>query len=175
MRNKQFNWMILICMAFLSTVVIARQDKPLTNQDVIKMLKAGLPENTIVLAIQKSSNKFDTSPDALIALKEAGATQKVLNAILQAQPSTTVVTAQQDKNTRAGVLRLGAYTANAMQTTSYGDMKTDSEVEIKIIIDSVDSDGNVKGEFIHSTLGKEGKEGLTGKVILERFSHQFSL
>jgi hypothetical protein len=90
MRSKKFNTLILVYVVLLSTVVVAQQDKrSLTNQDVIKMVKAGLPENTIVLAIQKGPNQFDTSPDALIALKEAGATQKVLDAILQAQSPPT--------------------------------------------------------------------------------------
>ncbi len=90
MNKKRLNWLILACVLLLSIPAVAYQDKkPLINEDVIKMTKAGLPESTIVLTIQKSSNKFDTSPDALIALKEAGVTQKVLDAILQ-MSSTTV-------------------------------------------------------------------------------------
>jgi hypothetical protein len=46
------------------------------------MLKAGLPESTIVLAIQNSSNDFDKSAQALIALKSAGGTQRIMDAML---------------------------------------------------------------------------------------------
>jgi hypothetical protein len=80
---------------------------------------------------------------------------------------TDLVAAQQDKNTKSGELRVGAYIANVAQTTWIGDAEFHNDVEIKIKIDSVDGDGNVKGEFFHSTLGKGGKGGLTGKVELD--------
>lgn len=60
------------------------EKKPLTNDDVISMVKAGLPESTIVLAIQHSSTAFDTSPQALISLQGAGVPQAILNAMLTA-------------------------------------------------------------------------------------------
>ena len=59
----------------------AAQPKPLVNADIVKMVKAGLAENTIVLAIQNKPSAFDTSPEELIRLKEQGVSQVVLNAI----------------------------------------------------------------------------------------------
>ena len=44
----------------------------ITNSDVISMTKAGIGEQTIILAIQRGPVKFDTSPQALIALKTGG-------------------------------------------------------------------------------------------------------
>jgi len=57
----------------------------MANADVVEMVKAGLPENTIVLAIQQSESNFDTSTKALIDLKKQGVSQKVLEAMLQPQ------------------------------------------------------------------------------------------
>ncbi len=54
----------------------------ITNSDVISMTKAGIGEQTIVLAVQRGPDQFDTSPQALIALKAAGVSDQVLNAIL---------------------------------------------------------------------------------------------
>jgi hypothetical protein len=54
----------------------------ITNSDVISMTKAGIGEQTIILAIQRGPDKFDTSPQALIALKRAGVSDQVLNAVL---------------------------------------------------------------------------------------------
>ena len=54
----------------------------ITNSDVISMTKAGIGEQTIILAIQRGPVKFDTSPLALIALQQAGVPDRVLNAIL---------------------------------------------------------------------------------------------
>lgn len=62
-------------------------------------------------------------------------------------------------------LRVGSYIAGVTQSTWFADKEFREYVDIKIKIDSVDSDGNVKGEFIHSALGKGGKGILTGKVI----------
>jgi len=53
----------------------AAQPKPLVNADIVKMVKAGLAENTIVLAIQNKPSAFDTSPEELIRLKEQGVSQ----------------------------------------------------------------------------------------------------
>jgi hypothetical protein len=60
------------------------EKKPLTNDDVISMVKAGLAKNTIILAIQHSSTAFDTSPQALISLHTQGVPQAVLDAMLTA-------------------------------------------------------------------------------------------
>jgi hypothetical protein len=69
------------------------------------------------------------------------------------------------QNTTYKELRVGAYFASVTQSIWMGDVETRSDVDIKIKIDSVDSDGNVKGEFLHSELGRGGKGGLTGKVV----------
>ena len=62
----------------------AAQPKPLVNADVVKMVKAGLDEDTIVLAIQNKPSAFETSPEQLISLKGQGVTQAVLKAMLNA-------------------------------------------------------------------------------------------
>jgi hypothetical protein len=72
--------------------------RPLTNADVVSMVKAGLDESTIVLAIQRGRTDFDTSPEALVSLKHEGATQKILDAMLSAGTETALppkLTAQQ--------------------------------------------------------------------------------
>lgn len=58
------------------------QSSTLTNADIVEMLQGSLSEATIVLSIEKSPTNFDTSPKALIALKKAGATQRVLDAVM---------------------------------------------------------------------------------------------
>ena len=56
------------------------------NNDVLKLLRAGMPESVLLDKIHALAAKFDTSADALIALKQAGATEAELKAIL-AQPN----------------------------------------------------------------------------------------
>lgn len=54
------------------------------NQDVLKMVKAGIEETLIIAKIAASSCQFDTSPDALIEMKQAGTSAAVLKAVLSA-------------------------------------------------------------------------------------------
>ena len=54
----------------------------LTNQDVVRMAKAHIPESAIIASIQTRPAKFDLSPEGLIALKRAGASQSVLQAMV---------------------------------------------------------------------------------------------
>ena len=88
--------LLLICAAMPAQVT----EKPLNNADIVNMLKGGLPEGTVVLSIQRAvaraNTDFDASPQGMIELKNAGATEPVLNFILTAptihryEPSTTV-------------------------------------------------------------------------------------
>ena len=54
------------------------------NQDVIKMVKAGLDDALIIAKIGSSRCQFDTSTDALIQLKQSGASAAVLMAVVGA-------------------------------------------------------------------------------------------
>jgi len=54
----------------------------LGNQDVIKMVKAGLDDTLIIAKITSSKCQFDTSTDALIQLKESGVSAAVLKVIV---------------------------------------------------------------------------------------------
>lgn len=55
----------------------------LTNADVIKMVRAKLGDAVIISEIEHSTCKFDTSPDALIKLKQAGVSNKILQVMTE--------------------------------------------------------------------------------------------
>jgi hypothetical protein len=79
----------LSCVLLLLCPVLLAQET-LTNASVIKLIKAGLSDDLIVATINASPAKFDTSAIALIDLKKAGATDKVVAAmILKASGSTS--------------------------------------------------------------------------------------
>lgn len=86
MRTGNFTRAVLLTVSILLAPALfgQQQSKPLTNADVIKMVNAGVPEAVIVTSIQSSPAKFDVSPDALIALHQAGVTPKEMDAILAA-------------------------------------------------------------------------------------------
>ncbi|QHN03788.1 hypothetical protein FTO74_10690 [Granulicella sp. WH15] len=75
------------------------------NADIVKMLQAGLPESTVVNKIRHGAGRWDTSVDALIALKKVGATEAEMNAVMQNGPTATtsaIVIAPDPANPFAG-------------------------------------------------------------------------
>lgn len=54
----------------------------MTNKDVISLLEAGMGEDVVLQAILTSETKFDTSAQALIRLKQKGASPAVLKAMM---------------------------------------------------------------------------------------------
>jgi hypothetical protein len=64
---------------------------PLTNDDVIKMVQAKLPDGVIVAKIKGSPTKFDTSLDTLIKSKQAGISDAVMQAMTEAVPAAPAV------------------------------------------------------------------------------------
>ena len=58
----------------------------LTNDDVVTMLKAKFDDLTIIKMIQQHNTNFDLSVSAMIKLKQSGASQAVLQAMIEAAP-----------------------------------------------------------------------------------------
>src|ERR1039457_7002176 len=52
------------------------------NAEVLKLLRAAMPESVVLDKIRATTDKFDTSVDALVALKQAGANDAELSAVL---------------------------------------------------------------------------------------------
>lgn len=80
---------LLILATALTVRAQTAEKPPLTNQDVIKMVRAGLSESIVVATIQENRCNYDTSPDGLIALQKAGVTQKEMNAMMSRQQGAT--------------------------------------------------------------------------------------
>lgn len=76
---------VLLCVA----VPAFSQAKPMTNDDVVKMVKAELGDEIIIKTIRGSATAFDSSPDALAQLRAAGVSQPVLEAIVEASRKET--------------------------------------------------------------------------------------
>jgi len=77
---------VLAALAFWGILALvggrAGAQEVLTNDSVVKMVKAGLPDAVIIQKIRASERKFDTSADALIKLKGAGVPDKVIEAMV---------------------------------------------------------------------------------------------
>jgi hypothetical protein len=81
----------LVCLlqfaSLLAASAFAHQQK-LTNQDVINMVKAGLPPEIVVQTIKSNNNSFDISADALIVLKKAEIPDSVIQAMVARTQNT---------------------------------------------------------------------------------------
>ena len=71
-----------ILISLLLAIPCAALAAPMTNEDVIKMVKGGLGEATVIQAIEAAEAGFDTSPDGLVKLKQGGVSDTVIQRIM---------------------------------------------------------------------------------------------
>ena len=57
-------------------------EQPLTNASVVKLVRAGFAEKTVIAIIGSRPSRFDLSPDRLIELKKRGVSEKIILAML---------------------------------------------------------------------------------------------
>jgi hypothetical protein len=63
----------------------AQPKPPLTNASVIKLVRAGFKEKTVISIIDSSPTNFDLSPDRMIELKRNGVSEKIIVAMVNHQ------------------------------------------------------------------------------------------
>lgn len=71
----------LVLFLSAATIVVAQEGspaRPIVNDDIVQMSRAGLLPAVVIAKIRVSPCKFDTSPKLLVALKEAGVADEVL-------------------------------------------------------------------------------------------------
>jgi hypothetical protein len=72
--------MLLFCFLLVCPVLLAQ--KQLDNNSIVTLLKGGISEDVIISTVNESRGYYDTSASGLIALKKAGASDKVIAAIV---------------------------------------------------------------------------------------------
>jgi hypothetical protein len=72
---------IVIVLCFLCAALTLAQTA-LTNDSIVKMVKAGLGDDVVIGTIKSQPAKYSTDPDGLIALKGAGVSDKVIGAMV---------------------------------------------------------------------------------------------
>ncbi len=91
MHGREFGFAFLL--VFAITLSSAAQAQPplgsptpevLTNDDVVKMVQAGLGDSLVIAKVRTAANKFDTGMDALLKLKAAGLSEAVIQAMVEA-------------------------------------------------------------------------------------------
>ena len=84
--------LLLLAGSALGMQTQSKQEGPMTNAEVIKLVKAGFKEKTIVLIIASRIPNFDLSSDRMIQLKRAGVNENIIVAMLARQEGNDVPT-----------------------------------------------------------------------------------
>jgi hypothetical protein len=85
----------LVALLFLAFTSFLTAQQALNNDSAIKMVRAGLTDDVIVATINANPGAYDASPDGLIALKQAGVSNKVIDAIVAKSSASAPDSGQQ--------------------------------------------------------------------------------
>lgn len=80
--------LVLLCASAGSDAFAQHQDQPLTNAAVIKLVRAGFKEKTVIVIIRNRPSRFELDPDRLIDLKRNGVSENIILAMMAQNEST---------------------------------------------------------------------------------------
>lgn len=70
--TKRIAFVLVLGLCFAAVNIKAQtEEKPLTNGDIIRMVKGKVAESIILTKIRTTNNSFDMSPDGLLQLTNA--------------------------------------------------------------------------------------------------------
>jgi hypothetical protein len=155
-----------LAVVFLAIGSLLTAQQTLNNEGVIKMIKAGLSEDVIAAAISSSPGTYDTSAEALVALKAAGAGDKIVVALVSkssAPPASAAVTAT--STLPKGIDEVGVYYKDRSGNwvalmPEVVNFKTGGAMK-KFM-----TNGIVKGDINGHIEGKRAKTSVTLPVVL---------
>lgn len=157
----------LLAVLFLGIASLLAAQQTLNNDGVIKMMKAGLSEDVILSAITSSPGTYDTSADALVALKSAGVSDKVLAAVVgkAVAPAAPTMTGTPSTGRPAGIDDVGVY----YKDKSGAWVALMSEiVNFKTggVLKGMATGGIVKGDINGHIQGKQAKTSVTFPAVM---------
>jgi len=82
--------LLLLAGSSFSMQAQTKDEGPMTNAEVIKLVKAGFKEKTIVVIIASRIPNFDLSSDRMIQMKKAGVSENIIVAMLARQEGNDV-------------------------------------------------------------------------------------
>ena len=83
---------IFLCLSLCVTAAYGQQpDGPLTNASVVKLVKAGFKEKTIIAIINNRPSNFKLDTEQLISLKRNGVNENIILAMLSSQLGTVIL------------------------------------------------------------------------------------
>lgn len=152
---------IAVCVALFASLMLAQQS--LTNESVLKLVKAGMGDDIIVNMINTQPSSFSLTTDDLIALKTDGVSEKVIGAMVVKNAGVAPASVTTSAAPAAGpVHEIGVYYKKA-------GTWTDLEPEIVNfktggVLKSIASNGIVKGDINGNIKGAHSKIQVTTPV-----------
>lgn len=128
---------LVLVFLIVATVPAVAQNKPLTNEDIVQMVKGGFDDQTIIKATQANESAFDTSVQALLALKNAGVTKPVMDAMLESEAK------KRAHNPDSGPAPAKGPAPPEGTPTASGDQRDQKPVDPAIYVEEVSSQGGV--------------------------------
>jgi hypothetical protein len=160
---------LLYSSIFLAAFALAATAQQTMNNDaVIKMIKAGLSDDIIVGSISSQPGQYDTSADGLIALKAAGASDKVVGAMItkasgaSAAPASAAAPAA--NGLPPGIDEIGVYMKDRSGNW-VGIMPEVVNFKTGGVMKSVFTNGIVKGDINGHIDGAKAKTTATLPVV----------
>lgn len=78
---------LIVLSAVAWTASAQSSEPPLTNASIVKLVRAGFKEKTVIAIIQSRANRFNLDPDRLIDLKRNGVNENIILAMLSQNDS----------------------------------------------------------------------------------------
>ncbi len=93
MRHKKFSKLFVLLVLLWGFISVGAQqsEAPLTNSSVIKLVKAGFKEKTVIAIINNRVSDFKLDTEQLIELKRNGVNDNIVLAMLSSQMGTVIV------------------------------------------------------------------------------------
>ena len=90
---NRFLTAMFLALSVLTGAASAQQSSEplLTNASVVKLVKAGFKEKTVITIINNRPNIFELDPEQLIQLKRQGVSENIILAMLATQDATFIV------------------------------------------------------------------------------------
>jgi hypothetical protein len=111
----------LLCLS-LFAVGSAQQTETLTNAGVIKLVKAGFKEKTIITIIGNRPSDFKLDTEDLIVLKRNGVNENIIMAMLSSHMGTVIVSNEDEWENDGGTSIFGSGGSSKSESRSRGGL-----------------------------------------------------
>jgi len=118
MKNFYFTLILFFCTFFASAQL---NSDTLTNENVLTLIKSGLPPSLIITKIKTSVTKFDVSTNELIKLKSEGVPDEIINTMIDPKNSDAFAISN-DSASIFKIWKLVSRTINGVSEVKWADI-----------------------------------------------------